>query len=89
MNFDTFSTSINQSLTAYMVLTLPPLLAALVVGLVIGLLQAVTQIQDQSLPQILKILTVSAVLVLAAPILVAPLLTLTQTVFTTFPLTTR
>jgi type III secretion protein S len=89
MNAEALTSSLNQTLAAYMVLALPPLIAALIIGLVIGLLQAVTQIQDQSIPQILKILTVFVVLSLFTPLLMGPLVALTEYVFTIFPTATR
>ena len=45
----------------------PPLAAALVVGLLAGTLQAVTQIQDHALGAVPRLLTVLAVVGLAAP----------------------
>jgi flagellar biosynthetic protein FliQ len=46
---------------------LPLLLAALVVGLVISVFQAVTQIQEQTLTFIPKIIAMGVVLVVAGP----------------------
>lgn len=45
----------------------PMLLAALVVGVVVSLIQAITQIQEQTLTFVPKILTIGAVLVIALP----------------------
>jgi flagellar biosynthesis protein FliQ len=45
----------------------PPLAAALLVGLVAGALQAVTQVQDHALGAVPRLLTVLAVVGLAAP----------------------
>ncbi len=74
----------DAALRSYMILTLPPLLGALIVGITIGLFQAITQIQDQTLPQIFKILTVFGILVLMASVLMTPLQDLTERVFTDF-----
>ena len=46
---------------------LPLLLVGLVVGLIVSVFQAVTQIQEQSLSFIPKILAIAAVLVIAGP----------------------
>jgi flagellar biosynthetic protein FliQ len=45
----------------------PLLLAQLVVGVVVGLLQAVTQIQEQTIAFIAKLAAVAVVLTLAGP----------------------
>ena len=53
-----------------LMLSLPILAAALVVGLVISVLQAVTQIQEQTLTFVPKILGMGIVAVIAMPWLV-------------------
>jgi type III secretion protein S len=57
-----------------MVMTLPPLGGAVVVGLVIGVVQAVTQIQDQSIPLTFKLIVVLVAVAFGGSSLVAPLL---------------
>ena len=51
-----------ESLVLALVLTALPTLAALVVGLVIAILQAATQVQEQTLTVVPKIIAVFAVL---------------------------
>ncbi len=58
---------VRQSLWLVMVLSLPILGAALVVGLGIGVLQAMTQIQEQSLSFVPKIIGMGVVAVLVIP----------------------
>lgn len=70
-------------------MAMPPLVGAMVVGLVVGVLQAVTQVQDQSLPMTAKLLMVVLVLVLAGPFLTQPLMRQTERLFDTFPMLTR
>ena len=48
-------------------ISLPLLLVGLVIGLVVSIFQAVTQIQEQSLSFIPKILAIAAVLIIAGP----------------------
>lgn len=72
-----------------LVMALPPLLAAMAVGLIVGILQAVTQVQDQSLPIAFKLLAVIAILALAGPLLVQPLVRLSGQLFDGFPAMTR
>lgn len=45
-------------------LSLPTVVAASVVGVLISLIQAVTQIQDQTIPFLVKLVVVSVVLVM-------------------------
>ncbi|HFS5793846.1 TPA: type III secretion system export apparatus subunit SctS [Citrobacter werkmanii] len=46
-------------------LSLPTVVAASVVGILISLIQAVTQIQDQTVPFLVKLVVVSVVLVMS------------------------
>jgi type III secretion protein S len=52
-----------QALWLSVLLSAPPLLAAVVLGVVVSLIQALTQIQDQTLPYVIKLVIVSVVLV--------------------------
>ncbi len=80
---------LNAALLLFLLLVGPPLLAALVVGLVVGILQAATQIQDQSLPLIFKLMTVLAVLAGSASVLFPPLVAQTVHVLDSFASLTR
>lgn len=82
---DQFTTTLN--IVLYM--ALPPLVSAMVVGLTVGLLQAVTQVQDQSLPVVFKLLTVIAVIAFVGPLLVVPLAQQSVQLFDNFPMLTR
>ena len=63
---------------------LPPLLIGTVVAFLIGLLQAITQIQEQTLPQTIKILVIGFVLIIFGSTLTAPLYTASDEIFSTF-----
>jgi len=56
-----------EALVLSLLVSAPPLLAALLVGLLTGLLQAVTQVQDQALGAVPRIAAVLAALVVAGP----------------------
>jgi type III secretory pathway component EscS len=56
-----------EALILVLLLSGPPLAAALLVGLVMGLLQAATQVQDPSLPVVPRLLAVLAALGICAP----------------------
>lgn len=70
---------------AVMIIALPPLLIAMVLGLIVGILQAATQIQDQTLPLTVKLVAVALVLILLGPMLASPLLRESQRIFDEFP----
>lgn len=59
----------------------PPMIAALIVGVVFSILQAVTQIQEQSLAFIPKVLAVFITLVFFFPYMFSVLSELTYEVF--------
>jgi flagellar biosynthesis protein FliQ len=56
-----------EALVLAILVSAPPLCAALLVGLLTGLLQAVTQIQEASLGVVPRVAAVLAALVLAGP----------------------
>ena len=59
----------------------PPLLAALCVGLVMSLLQAITQINEQTLAFVPKVVGVGFAFLLAGAFMAGTLETFTQSVF--------
>ena len=74
-----------QSLFLILILAAPPVLAAMVVGLFVSLIQATTQIQEQTLTFVPKMVAVVLVLVLFGPQGMGEIVTFTKTLFTTFP----
>jgi type III secretion protein S len=64
---DPYTTKVQNALLTVLTICGPVLLVAVAIGLVIGLLQALTQIQDQTLPQAIKLLAVLGMLVLLGP----------------------
>ena len=62
-----------------------PLLAGLVVGVVVSIFQAITQMQEQTLVLVPKILVIALVLLLCLPWMLQVLLTFTATLFTHMP----
>lgn len=51
-----------QGLWMAVILSAPPLFAATLIGVGVSLFQAVTQIQDQTLPYVVKLIAVAVVL---------------------------
>jgi flagellar biosynthetic protein FliQ len=56
---------VRQGILLGLLLSLPPVLAAAAIGLVIGILQAVTQVQEQTLSAVPKMVIVFLMLILA------------------------
>lgn len=63
----------------------PPVLAALVVGLLLSIIQALTQIQEQTLGMAAKLIAVFGVLYLMGYWMAAQLSRLATVIFTEFP----
>lgn len=74
-----------QTLTVMLILSTPILLAGLVIGLVVSLMQAVTQIQEQTLSFVPKIIGMVLVTILAMPWLVNKLLVFSAEMFGPLP----
>jgi flagellar biosynthetic protein FliQ len=70
MNIDQSIDMVRETLTLMLMLSAPVLGAALVVGLTISILQAVTQVQEQTLSFVPKILGMGAAAILVMPWLV-------------------
>lgn len=64
---------------------MPLLLVGLVIGLVISVFQAVTQIQEQTLTFIPKIVGMGVVLVVAGPWMLSEVVTYTQQLYSSIP----
>jgi type III secretion protein S len=62
----------------------PPLIVATIIAFVIGLAQAVTQTQEQTLPQTVKIVVIALMLLVFGSALVAPLYTSSLKIFSSF-----
>ena len=56
----------SEALWLIFLLSLPPLLASLIVGLLVSLLQALTQVQEQNLTFVPKIIATLLALILSA-----------------------
>jgi type III secretion protein S len=80
---------LNATLLLVLYLSAPVLAVAAGVGLVVGLLQAVTQIQDQSLPQTLKLIAVLVTIALLGRMLAMPLVNEARELLDQFPALSR
>lgn len=74
-----------QSLYLILVLSAPPVLVALVVGLMISLVQATTQIQEQTLTFVPKLVAVFVTLAFTGPWLMTQVIQYTKVLLNGFP----
>ncbi|MFA1602639.1 EscS/YscS/HrcS family type III secretion system export apparatus protein [Alcaligenes faecalis] len=79
----------NKALMTVLIISAPALLIAIVIGLGVGLLQALTQIQDQTLPQAVKLVAVLCSLIFGLPLLAGHVSELTDQLLNGFPVWTR
>lgn len=75
----------NQALTLVLVLSMPPIIVATVVGVLVSLVQALTQVQEQTLGFAVKLIVVTIVLLFTAGWVGAEMYKYTVQIFETFP----
>lgn len=85
MDQDTVVNLATQAMSLAFKVAGPLLLVGLVIGLVVSVFQAVTQIQEQSLSFIPKIIAIAAVIVLLGPWMLSQLVSYTQQLFMSIP----
>lgn len=76
---------VNQAIKITLMLSAPMLLGALIVGILVSIFQAVTQINEQTLSFIPKILVIIAALVIFSPWMMETMVSYTQDLFTSIP----
>lgn len=76
-----------QAMFTALLLGSPILLAGVLVGLMIGLAQALTQIQDQTVAFVPKIVAMVGILILCLPWLVQKMMEYSETLITNIPKT--
>jgi type III secretion protein S len=74
-----------DALWLVLLLSAPSVIAASLVGLVVAFLQAVTQLQEQTLGYTVKFITIVVVLFLTASMLGGSLYTFSNRIFENFP----
>jgi type III secretory pathway component EscS len=77
--------AIHEGLLLALLVSGPPLLASLLVGFVVGIVQAATQIQDQALAFVPKLVVVVVTLLSLGPVLGTQLVRFTQALLLVFP----
>ena len=85
MNQDTVISIVTHAMEVGLKVSLPVLLVGLVVGLVISVFQAVTQIQEQTLSFIPKVVAMAVVIVVAGPWMLGQIVSYTQNLYESIP----
>ena len=70
-----------ETLMSAVIIAAPVLLVGMAAGLLVGLMQALTQVQDQTVAFVPKILAMAAVLVICLPWLLTRMVDFTRVVF--------
>jgi type III secretion HrpO family protein len=78
-----------QCLIVVLRLSLVPIVVATVIGIIVSLLQALTQIQEQTLGFAVKLIAISVTIMFSASWMGAEILLYTQDIFNNFPLIGR
>jgi flagellar biosynthetic protein FliQ len=85
MDQDVVVSLATQAMSLALKISLPLLGVGLLVGVVISIIQAVTQIQEQTLAFIPKVLAMAAVLVIGGPWMLNQLLSYTSELWSSIP----
>ncbi|MDO4772678.1 MAG: flagellar biosynthesis protein FliQ [Bacillota bacterium] len=81
MNSDLVFDIFNRAIGLILITSAPMMIAALVVGLIISIFQATTQIQEQTLAFVPKIIVIFLVLILTGPWIITSLVEYTEELF--------
>ncbi|WP_375453294.1 type III secretion system export apparatus subunit SctS [uncultured Methylobacterium sp.] len=76
---------ITEAMMLVMLLSMPPIVVASVVGIGVSLLQALTQVQEQTLSFAIKLIAVAVTIAAMAGFLGSEMLTYTTKLFDDFP----
>jgi len=85
MGFDGISDITNQAIKVALMISAPMLIGALLMGILVSIFQAVTQINEQTLSFIPKILVIVGALVIFAPWMSDTLTTFTRELIISIP----
>lgn len=76
---------LTESMMLTMILSMPPIIVASVIGIVVSLIQALTQVQEQTLSFAIKLVAVAITIVAMSGLLGAQMLNYTLKLFNDFP----
>jgi type III secretion protein S len=89
MSLDIYANKAHDAMLLVLQITSPLLLTGVIVGVTIGLLQALTQIQDQTLPLAVKMLAIIFMLILLGPLFGQKVASEASQALDSFPFVTR
>jgi type III secretion protein S len=76
---------LSQAMMLVMLLSLPPILVASLVGILVSLLQALTQVQEQTIAFAVKLIAIAITIAAMAGFLGSQMLAYTLNIFDNFP----
>lgn len=76
---------LTQAMMLVLVVSMPPIVVASVVGIVVSLLQALTQVQEQTLAFAIKLVVISITIAALASNIGSEIMVFTVKLFTDFP----
>ncbi len=85
MSPDVALQQIEQAMLLVMLLSLPPIVVASVVGILVSLLQALTQVQEQTVSFAIKLIAVAVTIAAMASLLGSEMLNFALKLFDGFP----
>lgn len=85
MSPDIAMQQLTEAMVLVMILSMPPILAAAIVGILVSLLQALTQLQEQTVSFAIKLIAVGATIALMAGTLGNEILNFASKLFANFP----
>ncbi len=85
MQYDSFQDITHQAIKVALMVSAPMLLGALIIGIIVSLFQAVTQINEQTLSFIPKILVIVGAMVFFAPWMSDTMTTFTKELILSIP----
>ncbi|PIS29413.1 flagellar biosynthetic protein FliQ [Candidatus Saganbacteria bacterium CG08_land_8_20_14_0_20_45_16] len=74
-----------QGITTVLMISLPSVCVGLLVGFIVSLFQAVTQIQEQTLTFVPKVISVLLMVALTSPWMISIMIDFTTTLWSTIP----
>ena len=89
MTIDNVNTMLNDAIQAILITSLPSVGVGLIVGLIIALFQAVTQIQEQTLTFVPKMIVVFLIIAATFPFMAGTIIELTSNLWNQIPVYSR
>ena len=89
MNIDNVTTIINDAIQTIIIVSMPSVGLGLLVGVIIAIIQAVTQVQEQTLTFVPKMVAVFLILAATFPWMAGSIIEMTNALWTQIPIYSR